>query len=587
MTVHSRAQDLWRWAAWALVAAWWAGCTPAQYARQADRAAYGVIARSQRAALGDDRAFDVGYRPFGPDGNDDRGAMRVGGKHIPLSPDANAVALSLDDCLHVAVRNSRSYQQRKETLYAAALALASERRGWTWPLYDGSLTAEASHTRVGNDPSSETNAAAAEAAPGLTQRFASGGVLALAATLNFATDFLGADTTPVGSLLEASLTQPLLRGAWRGLAYEELYRLERDFLFAVFDYERFTQSFAVDVFSQYYAVLRQRDELENERQNIQRLRDTVTVTRVLVKAGQASRIEADQAEQNLINARVRYQQNVQSYEDALDGFKVQLGLPIAAQVRLDYPGALRALERAGPLPVPFTAERAVEVAMTTRPDVLTRRAAVRDAARDVQIAADDFLPRVDVVLGLDAAGSGTQKFYRVQFDEHTRGARVEFEYALDQTAHRDAYRNALIALAKARRDYQQFADEEVRLGVRRSYRNLVQSRNTYELQKTNVEIAARRRQLAVVEQRAGRATARDVLEAEDALRTAQNGLTSALVSYTTTRLGFLKDLGMITVGPRGRIHERAEPFRFDRLARRYPYVGAGFRRLGAAADGGR
>jgi len=108
--------------------------------------------------------------------------------------------------------------------------------------------------------------------------------------------------------------------------------------------------------------------------------------------------------------------------------------------------------------------------------------------------------------------------------------------------------------------------------VRTSYRTLMQSERSYRLQLQNVQIAKRRRKLASLQQKAGQASARDVLEAEDALRRAENGLTNALISYTTTRLEFLATLGMLSVDEKGRIHERAEPFRFKPIERRYPYV---------------
>ena len=142
---------------------------------------------------------------------------------------------------------------------------------------------------------------------------------------------------------------------------------------------------------------------------------------------------------------------------------------------------------------------------------------------------------------------------------------------MDQTDNRDAYRNAIINLAGAKRNFAAFVDG-VRLEVRQSYRTLLQSRRSYELQKRSVEIARRRRKLASLQQKEGEASARDVLEAEEALRSAQNGLTAALISYTTTRLEFLASLGMISVDEKGQIHERAKPFEFNRLTRRYPYV---------------
>ena len=244
-----------------LVAASVSGCTLSQYARQADRAAYGTISSGQEAALGSKPAFDVTYHPLASQ-TTQPATIRVGEKDIPLAGGA-PVKLTLFEALEVACRNSRSFQNRKETLYAQGLALANEQRSWTAPLLDGSADAEGSWSRTGK-AGHTTKSTTASVGPTLTQRLAHGGVLALAATLDFATDLLGSQSTVVGSLLEANFTQPLLRGAWRDFAYEDLYRIERNFLFAVFDYERFTQTFAADIVRRYYNVLQLRDLLENE-----------------------------------------------------------------------------------------------------------------------------------------------------------------------------------------------------------------------------------------------------------------------------------------------------------------------------------
>jgi len=542
------------------------GCTPKQYARQADRSAYRALWGGQKTALGESLPFDVRYRPF--DGAGAEG-IRVRGKLIPLGGGTPEI-LTLDECLEIAFRNSREFQDRKEELYTGALALANERRSWGVPLLGGELDADAEHTRINKQ--SEAKSASAELGPTITQRLIHGGVLTLAATVDWATDFvLGSQSNVVTSLLEANFTQPLLRGAWRGLAYEDQYRLERDFLFAVFDYERFRQTFAADIFTQYYSVLRQRDELENERANIERLKQTFALTRALVKGGQKSRIEQDQAEQNLVDAQVRFERNQQDYRDALDAFKLRLGLPIRANVELDYPTALKALAEIGPKEIPFEEPEAIAVAFSARPDVLTQRARLRDANRDVEIAADRFNPQLDVELDVSVEGTEPRKFERLRFHDHKRFAGVTFNYELDQTDNRDAYRLAIIAYERARRDLAEFLDR-VRLEVRQSYRQLIQSQRSYELRVRNVRIASRRRKLASLEQKQGQASARDVLEAEDDMRRAQNGLTSALVSYTTTRMEFLATLGMVVVDERGMLHERKEPFKFDRIRRRYRYV---------------
>jgi len=543
-----------------------AGCTPEQYAKLADRSAYGALASGQQVALGERRPFAVTYKPFLSEENGDgKRVIRIDARSIPVG-EGKPTILNLGDCLLIAFRNSRNLQTAKENLYSDALALANATRTWDWSLITGNLDAEYDYTRVSGTSTDKTGTAGAELA--LTQRFIHGGVLALGASLDFATDFLGSNTTTLGSLLEANFTQPLLQGAWRGFAYEDQYRLERDFLFSVFDYDRFTQTFAANIVSDFYSVLQRRDQLANEEANIERLKDTLALTRVLADGGQVSRIEENQAEQDLLNAQVRLETIQENYQNSLDNFKLTLGLPITANVELPYPQALEDLRKVGPKAVNFDQEAAIATALAVRPDVLTERARVRDARKDVEIAADQFNPQLDLELDISAEGSEDRKFYRTRFHEHTRTVNVVFNYPLDQTDNRDAYRLALIAQARAEREYEEFVDQ-VRQDVRQAYRALLQSARSYEIQVRSVEIAVRRRRLAALQQREGLASARDVLESEEALRTAQNGLTNALVTYTTTRLDFLASLGMLHVDEQGQLNERAEPFKFTELRKRY------------------
>ncbi|OQB81852.1 MAG: Outer membrane efflux protein [Planctomycetes bacterium ADurb.Bin126] len=544
-------------------------CTPRQYARQADRDAYRTVRTRQPTALGTTRPFDIAYDPsgYGPGGT--LRAVKVDGRVIELNAPKPSL-LKAAEALEIAFRNSRDLQTRKETVYAAALALANARRSWDFPLLGGEVAALAEHVKENKGP--ETPQATADPQATLTQQFYHGGVLTLGYALSLATDFSGLDNVLASSLLTADFRQPLLRGAWRGFAYEPVYRQERDFVFSLYDYERSRDLLASSVYTQYYNVLETRDQLQNERANIERLKQTLALTRVLVEGGQRSRIEQDQAEQNMLGAEVRLERQERLYFDSLDDFKLLIGLPVASNIELDYPEALAELGRTGTRPLGLTGARAVELAMWTQPDLLVRRSAVRDAARDVEIAADAFLPQLDVELQVAVPGQGQRDFQRSRFNRHTRTGRLTLDYPLNQTDNRDAYRVAMIVQAQAERDLVE-EEESVRLTVLRRYRLLEQSQRTYEIQKRNVELAQRRRLLASLQQKEGQASARDVLEAEADLLNAQNGLTQALVSYVTTRLQFLAEMGMLYVSPQGRIEERKAPMIFDRIQRRYPYVG--------------
>jgi len=611
-----------------------AGCTPAQYAEQADRAAYGVVDQKQRVDFGETKPFSIEYEPFVAGKDDEQQTPLLGGKPIPMGDEPVRV-LTLAECLEVALRNSREFQNRKEDLYIEALALANERHDWSG--FGGSIGGggnkdvfEAEIERTITEPGEAENSAEAGADLTFTQRLAQGGVITLGAGLTLASDLLGLSSTEFGSELSATFFQPLWQGAWRGFAYEDLFRSERDMAISVLEFDRFTQTFSTDITTRYYRVLQRLDQLRNEQANIQRLELALKRTQVQVEGGEVSRIQQDQTEQNLLNARVRLTALAEQYRNELDQFKIDLGLPVEANVELD-PEELVALGSMEPAPIPFVDEkvlfdltdaaarraaieydringdpgddpvaqrvrsavlqrkrteaferiryelaaaatdRAIDIALHTRPDVLRELADVRDVSRDVEIAADKFNPSVNLELSISAPGAEPRRPFRVQFHRHTRRAQLVINYPLDQTDNRDAYREALIDEARTVRDYELFLDE-VRLDVRDSYRRLVQARQTYDLERQNVVVAERRQKLAALEQAAGEASARDVLEAEDGLRNAQNGLTAALVTYETTRINFLASLGMLDVDQKGQYREREQPFLFTRLGERYGNV---------------
>ncbi len=530
------------------------GCTPAQYAKIADTDAYKVNAQKQRQALGDTHPFDITYRPVAV------GVEGIGpvGNTVTVSASQPARELSLEDALEIAARNSRSFQTQKEVLYSSALALANLRHQWS--LLSGTVTGTTGITGIGGDEPVYDGSTLGTVS--FAQKFANGGIATVGLGLNAATDFLGLGGTTLGSFVNANFTQPLLQGAWHDFAYEQLYRAERDFAIQILSYEFYVQGFSVGIAQSYYNVLELRNVFENDQENLRRLEDTFKFVQAQVAGGMISRVQSDQAEQDVLNAKDRIEVSRQAYNDALDQFKITLGLPLATNVEL----RMAELEELSPQPIPFEEDRAIASALSSRPDVLTSYAKLRDAKRDVEIAANNFLPELDLVLAalVPSTDSPNRRPLDIEFPQSTRSVRMNFSYQLDQTDNMDAYRNAQIAADRRTRDLAEFLDN-VRLNVRNSYRSLVQSRASYEIQKSSYALAIRRTKLARFEQQEGLASTRDVLDAEDALRTSKNLMIAALVSYTTTRLNFLVGVGMIDVDAQGKFHERSTPTTTDRL----------------------
>ena len=546
------------------------GCSSSQYAERADRDAYGAISEGRAVALGQACQFNIAYRPVDCSGYLEETEDETG---------SQVEVLTIEDALEVAFKNSRSFQIRKEELYSAALSLATNSRGWEGLLPNGNVssTAEAARTSRGGPeggPDNTNRYITADGNYSLTKRLVGGGLLTLGASMNVVSNLLGGTETEIGSLIEAGFTQPLLRGAWRGLAFEDQHRRERDFLIEVYEFDRFRQTFAVDILQQYYRVLTLKDVLENSRTNIQRLRVAYLQTQALVEGGQLRRTQEDQAEQDLLSSQISFEQTQLAYSQALDNFKIALGLPIWEELKLDYPGALRRLNEKGPQFVPFAESVAAETSSITDTGLLKARADARDAEKDVEIAADQFNPQLALELKASAPGTEKAQPARIQAHHHTRSAKLTFDYNLDQAANRDAYRNALIQRDRSARSLAE-TEDNVTLNVRNSFRSLKQSRQSYVLQAKSVEIAQRRTALLAIQRKEGQASTRDVLEAEAALNSSLNGLTSSLVEYTITRLEFLASLGMLNVAADGALTERQTPFGYDRLQDRYPYLKSG------------
>jgi outer membrane protein TolC len=554
------------------------GCSPAWFARWADRDAYGTISEGQASALGKGYRFDIAYNPVDCDNY-----LRKAKDETESEVDV----LSLEDALKVAFKNSRAFQTRKEALYSSALSLANLSRGWETVLPAGEVnsTGEMIRTNKGapeGGVDSTNRYINGDGSYTLTRQLVGGGLLTLGASMNFATNFLGLSDSQAGSLVEGGLTQPLLRGAWRGLAHEPQHRRERDFLIDVYEFDRFRQTFAVDIMQKYYAVMTLKDRLENSRTNIERLRTAYLVTEAMVEGGELTRAQQDQAEQDLLNAQIALELTILAYSNALDNFKITLGLPISKDLKLDYPGALIRLNAKGPQALPLAELAATSTSFITDTALLRARATARDADKDVEIAADNFNPQLDLELKASAPGTDRAQPGRIQTHHHTRNAKLILNYNLDQIANRDAYRNAKITKSQSQRSLSQ-AEDTATLNVRNSFRSLKQSGRSFKLQEKSVEIAKRRTTLLAIQRKQGQATTRDVLEAEDALNNSLNGLTSSLVNYTITRLQFLASLGMLSVDSKGKLSELKTPFGYDRLQKRYPYLKSGKNKKGDAA----
>jgi outer membrane protein TolC len=180
---------------------------------------------------------------------------------------------------------------------------------------------------------------------------------------------------------------------------------------------------------------------------------------------------------------------------------------------------------------------------------------VYDAQRGVVVAADAL--RADLtLLGSAQAGERRDLYSAGLPDAKLRpgdgiySAGLILDLPWERTAEQDAYRNRYIILERAVRDFQELEDN-IKLQVRDELRSLLEARENSRIQTQAVELATHRVKSAELFLQAGRAQMRDVLEAQEALLSAQNALTAALVNYRVSELELQRDMGVLEVDHKG------------------------------------
>lgn len=562
-----------------------AACSTTHYRESADKEVYNILAEKSPAVPGMVEDVNIDPRPA-PDLSN---LATIHQQYSFLGPDVKiegASLVSLEKALELAFTHNRNYINEKEQLYLTALALTLDRHEFD-PIFNSQIQAE--HVWDSQDIDSTVSAVDAMAGPaaalmkqyadavessgvmargvpgdvdtirtrsaqesislGFSKLLKNGGRLAADITTSFF-QFLsgGGDNTAV-TAVTASFVQPLLRGAGTTVTMEFLTQSERDVLYQLRDFTNFRKDFAVQVASQYYSVLRASDAAYNNYAalgafNLNLQRELAFQEEGLRTASDVARLRESQLQREL-----SWTNTVRAYTQSLDSFKILLGLPVDTNIVLDQL-ELEALLRNGVNLPMVTPDQAIEVALATRLDFYTQKDVVEDTERRIKVAANAFLPQLDVVAGGRINSEGGDRFASLDFDRSVWSAGVVLDLPLDQKDERNTYRRALIAYEQAVRN-ESLAEDNIKLDVRNSYRNLLQAQKDFEISQIQVDLNQRRVEEETLRAELGLGDIIDQVDAQNALTAAQTGVTGAIVDFQISLLEFWRDLGILYVKENG------------------------------------
>ncbi|MGZ5543844.1 MAG: TolC family protein, partial [Limisphaerales bacterium] len=410
------------------------------------------------------------------------------------------------------------------------------------------VDAKGSNIVVLSDNLAETHRINGGTSVGTDLLLATGGRLTVAFTTSFLRYISGEQLNATGARLAGSFVQPLWRGAGYKVTMENLTQTERNVLYAIRDFTRFRKTFSVDVATSYYNVLRDRDEARNSFVNLQNSRRNADRTRALAKEGRVAQADLGRLEQQELTSENTWVGAVLNYKRALDNFKIQLGLPTDERIVLDDQ-ELADLKIDHP---EISVDDSIKVAMAMRLDYQNAHDEVDDAKRKIPVAANALRAKVDLVASarIDSdSGKLLPNPGRYSWD-----ATLDVDLPLERTAERNAYRQAIINLEQAKRNYT-LDEDQIKLQVRDSWRALEQARRAFEISKVGVELAERRVEEQNLLAELGRAKAQDQVDAQNDLSASKNQYTQALVGHTIARLQFWENLGILYIKSAGQWEE--------------------------------
>ncbi len=277
--------------------------------------------------------------------------------------------LAFEQLFQLALLNSREYQAQKEQLYRAALAVSLARFDYDLkftPTANGT-TVDYLHFRSGG---TTVNTLRLPTRLALQKLLWSGGDLLARLANDIVLTFNGPRgfESDVSSQLLLQLSQAVFQ---RDIVLEPLIQAERNLVYAARDYLRFRRRFFVQVATEYYELLRAYRQVEIDAQNYFSLVRAFEQALAEEQAGLQSRIQVEQIEQSMLQGRSSLIRTCNQLDNAIDAFKLTLGLPTEQPLNLD----LEELRR-------LTEEDEIEVA----------RERARRAARWLEQQLDQRLP---------------------------------------------------------------------------------------------------------------------------------------------------------------------------------------------------
>jgi outer membrane protein TolC len=455
---------------------------------------------------------------------------------IETKPDGRRIVqLDIRESLRLALKNNQAFLTEGENLQAQLLALEVIRHSW-----EPALAPLVGSVSYSTSPES-THFLGQDATVAVSQKTPFGGLATASWTHTFSQS---PQPRAYGGTGVVSLTQPLLRGAGYGIAVEGLVSAERQYVYASRTREFNRVLLHIAVLESYFGLLQGEKAIRNFERNLDSAKRQALQAQIRESFGKTTRTDVYRSQLQVTQAESALSAQREQLKISRDALKIFLGIAPELEIEL-------APEKIDYRPTGLTQEEAVAAALENNPAWLNAREHVEDARRQLAVAVNATLPRID----LNATYAWSSDVTTRLAGPYELGARdltltAGFEIPLDRYNLRRDYQRAVIAERQAERDFLRARDGVVR-DVQNQMILLRQAELNMEFGRRSIRDSEKTMRLAEFDYIREKSTNRDVLEAQEQVVLAQNAFDIALVQAKISQLRLLNYIGRLAIDPEG------------------------------------
>ena len=292
------------------------------------------------------------------------------------------------------------------------------------------------------------------------------------------------------------------------------------------------------VIQNYYAILSAQHHAANTQTSIMEAQRFIELTQQQEKAGEAAHLDVIKAQLPLM----QLQRDLQDAQVAVEKAKIALGVLLFP----DYSAEFTVTDDlAQPAPLPQI-EEAQSQATASSPDLKVANASIEEAGFDVQVAKYGYLPSlgIDLFYGIDAnqfeiTSHKTQDTGRSTLPNYQVNSRQNLGYVAQATLNIPVWNwgttRSKVKQAEQRKDQAQadlkIAQKTLQGNVAGAYAEARGAQAQIDSLRGTMDLATENLRLTVIRYQAGEAAALEVVDAQNVLVQARNGLDDGLARY--------------------------------------------------------